>query len=52
MHEPEKSGVASGDFTEVTNRMQLTKRYFKARCHLNVTQMRAKHTYINVDWKT
>lgn len=36
-HEPEKSGVAIGDFTAVTNRMQPTKRYFKARYHLNVT---------------
>jgi len=51
-HEPEKSGVASGDFTAVTNRMQPTKKYFKARCHLNVTHMRTKNMYISVDWKT
>jgi len=38
MHEPEKSGVAGADFMAVTNRMQPTKRYFKARCRLNVTQ--------------
>ena len=49
MHEPEKSGVASGDFTAVTNRMQPTKRYSKDRCHSNVTHMRAKNIYINVD---
>jgi hypothetical protein len=33
-HEQEKSGVASGDFTAVTNRMQQTKRNFKARMPL------------------
>jgi histidinol dehydrogenase len=52
MREPEKSDAASGDFTAVTNRIQPTKRYFKARCHLNVTHMRAKNMYINVYWKT
>jgi histidinol dehydrogenase len=49
MHEPEKSGVAVGEFTAVTNRMQPTKRYFKARCHLNVTHMRAKNIYTTVN---
>jgi hypothetical protein len=32
----------------VANRMQPTKRYFKARFHLSVTHMRAKNMYINV----